>query len=168
MNDPFAWFASCHERIRRFGDGVERLGALPSLADARVPPAAAQAARYFREGLPEHGRDEDLSLHPRLRTLAPELGPVLDGLEAEHAAMHTVVGAMVAALERLAAGEASSPEALRLVAEPALALLRGHLEVEERAVLPVAEARLGGPAREAMLVEMRCRRGLPAEGAELP
>lgn len=167
MNDPFAWFAACHERIRRFGDGVERLGALPSLADPRVPAAAAQAGRYFREGLPEHGRDEDLSLHPRLRTLAPELGPVLDALEAEHAAMHTVVGAMVGVLDRLAAGETPAPEELRRVAEPALILLRGHLEVEERAVLPVAEARLGPAARTAMLIEMRCRRGQPPEGAAL-
>lgn len=167
MNDPFAWFTACHERIRRFGDGVERLAALPDLADPRVPAAAAQAARYFREGLPEHGRDEDLSLHPRLRPLAPELGPVLDGLEVEHAAMHGVVGALVAMLDRLAAGETPPTAELRLVAEPALALLRGHLEVEEHAVLPVAEQRLGPAVRAAMLVEMRCRRGQPPEGAAL-
>ena len=55
MNDPLAWFLECHERMRRFTTGLERLVALADLHDPRVAPAAAQAGRYFREGLPLHG-----------------------------------------------------------------------------------------------------------------
>lgn len=63
---PYDLLMACHERIRRFVGGMNLIAQLPDPADPRIPDACDQIARYLREGLPLHVRDEEESLAPRL------------------------------------------------------------------------------------------------------
>lgn len=157
--DPFAWFAACHDRIRRFVGGLGRLAALDDLADPRVAPAAEQAARYFREGLPRHGEDEDRSLAPRLRALgvSPAVEAELTRMTADHEEMDRGLPALLADLDTLARGGTVDPAGLRARAAWLEALLLDHLAREEAIVFPAAAA-LGPLDRAEMLHEMDARR----------
>lgn len=157
--DPFAWFAACHDRIRRFVGGLERLAALDDLTDPRVPPAAEQAARYFREGLPRHGEDEDLSLAPRLRArgLSPAVDAELTRMTADHAEMDQGLPALLADLDALAAGRAVDHAGLRARVAWLRDLLLDHLAREEAVIFPAGEA-LGEAERREMVQEMDARR----------
>ncbi|MDH5235534.1 MAG: hemerythrin domain-containing protein, partial [Gemmatimonadota bacterium] len=56
-------------------------------------------------------------------------------------------GAMRAAAERLAAGDDHARAELISVATQFVELLRGHIDMEDSAVFPMAEQMLAGPAR---------------------
>lgn len=157
--DPLTWFLDCHARIRRFVGGLERVAALDDLSDPRVPPAAEQAARYFRDGLPRHGADEDASLAPRLRArgVTPEVGAALDAMTAEHGEMDLLLPGLLADLDALAAGRAPSPD-FRAVTATFAGLMLRHVDAEERVIFPAMDT-LSAADRAAMLGEMAARRG---------
>lgn len=157
--DPFVWFAACHDRIRRFVGGLERLAALDDLADPRVSPAAEQAARYFREGLPRHGEDEDLSLAPRMRALGVDAAveAELARMTADHEEMDRGLPALLADLDALAAGRTVDPADLRARAAWLAALLLDHIAREEAVIFPAGQA-LGPADRAEMVREMDARR----------
>jgi hemerythrin-like domain-containing protein len=156
--DPLTWFLDCHERIRRFVGGLERMVELDDLADPRVPAAATQAARYFREGLTRHAADEDHSLAPRMRGAgaADDVRDALDGMTREHGEMDALLPALLADLDALGAGRPQS-STFRSEARVFSALLLRHIEVEERVIFP-AMGCLTAADRTAMLGEMAARR----------
>lgn len=155
--DPLEWFEACHDRIRRYVGGLGLIVDLGDLADPRVPPAAAAAARYLREGLPLHGRDEDESLAPRLRRAAPDVGPALDQLAADHARMDADLPALLADLAALAAGAPVDAQAFASRVAAFAGLMHSHLALEETTVFP-AMAALPPEERAALLAEMHARR----------
>lgn len=157
--NPVASFLECHNRIDRFLTGMGRLAALDDLADPRAPEAARQCARYFREGLPLHGQDEDLSLAPRLRAVNP--GPAaldaLDQMALDHAQMDEGLPALLAQLDAIAAGTPGTPEALRSGHAWLDQLLRTHVALEEAVVFPACAA-LDADTLAIIAAEMRARR----------
>jgi hypothetical protein len=87
--------------------------------------------RYCRFVHLHHGA-EDVMLFPALRRANPDLGPVVDRLEAEHRRMSDLLDRMEAAAAALA--EADSDDARQRVADSLNALadhLLTHLEFEE-------------------------------------
>ncbi len=158
--DPVASFRACHERIRTFIAGLQRIATLPDLADPRVPAAAAQARRYFAEGLPLHADDEDLSLGPRLRAVAPECGPLLDELERDHRKIDACLATLLPMLGTLAE-EGRVPHATFRVAVSFLSnLLLPHITREEDEVFPLC-ARLSAEDNLAIARELVERRAPP-------
>jgi len=94
--DALSLLMACHERIHRYLGGLSALSALSALegtdegaGDPRVAPTALACLRYFRDGLPLHGQDEDHSLAPRLRALAPDARVLeaMDRMREEHEVM---------------------------------------------------------------------------------
>ncbi|MDP2311574.1 MAG: hemerythrin domain-containing protein [Pseudomonadota bacterium] len=155
--DPGASFRACHERIRMFTAGLQRIAALPDLSDPRVPSAAAQARRYFAEGLPLHADDEDLSLAPRLRAVAPECGPLLDELERDHRKIDACLATLLPMLGTLAE-EGRVPHATFRAAVSFLSgLLLPHIAREEDELFPLC-ARLSSEDRLAIASELVARR----------
>lgn len=134
--DPVAALAECHVRIRTYLEGLGRIVALPDLADPRVPSAAAQARRYFAEGLPLHAADEDASLGPRLLRAHPEARPLLEQLAADHAAADGWIDRLLPALDALVEGGPVDPEALRTVVRGLTTLMDAHLRREEAELFP--------------------------------
>ncbi|MDP2316375.1 MAG: hemerythrin domain-containing protein [Pseudomonadota bacterium] len=139
-SDPVAAFTACHDRIRRFLDGLSRIAELPDLADPRVPEAAAQAHRYFAEGLPLHAADEDDSLAPRLRRVVPESGQLLDELAADHRAIDAVLATLLSILQAAADGRPVSHASLRADVTRLRALLLPHIAREEEVLFPLCAA----------------------------
>lgn len=135
--EPADALAACHSRIRMYTEGLRRLCALPSLKDPQVPPAAAQAYRYFSEGLPLHAKDEDLSLGPRLLRIAPHAAPLLDRLASEHRLIDDALELLLPLLQQLSEGEEVEAEALRSASLSLSDVLIPHIELEERELFPL-------------------------------
>ena len=116
--------------------------------------------RYFEVAAPQHHEDEERHVLPALRSLGH--GAVADRIAADHAAMEAVWARMRTDLRAVAEGDAAAAagdEAQARWREFA-ALYRRHIELEDHAAFPSAEAALDGAARCAMGAEMARRRGV--------
>jgi len=153
---PLDLLMACHERIRRYLGGVDALIAVNDPLDPRCPPTAAACARYFREGLPLHGQDEDLSLTPRLLAhgVDASVREALHQMREEHVAMDGGLPEVLALLDAAARGEAAAlVEPQRWLSE----LLLSHIAAEEAAIFP-AIALLPPDELAAITREIRARR----------
>jgi len=137
--EPIAALAECHQRIRTYCEGLRRVVALSAEADPRIPPAAAQAARYLREGLPLHAADEDDSLAPRLRRAQPETAALLDTLAREHTTLEERIARLLPSLDTLAAGGAVDPSTLAAAVTGFVEPMEAHLHLEEAELFPALE-----------------------------
>ncbi len=153
MSDPVAMLMECHERIRRFSAGLERLCLLEDLSDHRAIPTARACHRYFSLGLPLHARDEDESLVPRLLDLrlSRVQRQALADIEIEHLAIERALPELLSALDG-----PLERHALRGIGLPMVGLLRGHIDAEELLVFPLVQ-RLSPGDRADMVDEIRAR-----------
>lgn len=163
---PRLLLQGCHGRIRSFTSLALRLAQSAGAAPAeQVGEAARRVCRYFGEALPKHVADEELSLGPRLRTLAPS---ALAEMASQHRAIEAVLERLLALWRRLA----DHPEELSALAailgpptSELAALWEPHLALEEREVFPGLD-RLTPEARAAIWREMRSRRARPTSTRE--
>ncbi|MGM0553529.1 MAG: hemerythrin domain-containing protein [Pseudomonadota bacterium] len=143
FDDPIALMRACHRRIFACIDTLERLARHLEThgADAEAQGAARRLLAYFHESAPHHHDDEDQDLFPLLREYRdhpeshPQLGDWVERLTREHDDLEAGWNQMEPALERIAAGEPASLDGARAWIDH----YRTHLELEERAVLPLAE-----------------------------
>ncbi|MFZ5478092.1 MAG: hemerythrin domain-containing protein [Myxococcota bacterium] len=158
-DDVVGAMMECHERIRTFVEGLRRIAALDDLGDPRAADAAQRCARYFREGLPLHGKDEDDSLAPRLRATHPgaDVESALARMTAQHGEMEEILPRLLPMLDAIAAGERPDHEALRGVVARFTALMIDHVELEEAVIFPACGA-IPSAERTRIRVEMRERR----------
>lgn len=143
---------ACHAKMRLFTTALERIVETyaKNPADPQLADAARTTARYFREALPKHAEDEDVSITPRLLAVYPELADVLANGAREHAVMEGELPLLTAALDTLAAREALGPQefgAFSARVDRVVLLLRTHALTEETTwfvpfwQLPAAEHR---------------------------
>lgn len=153
---PLGLLMACHERIHRYLGGLEALAALDDLSDPRAAPTARDCLRYFRDGLPLHGRDEDLSLAPRLRALGlePRVLEAMDRMTEEHAEVERGLPEVLASLGAVARGQAAPLDQAHRWLSP---LLLGHLALEEAHIFPEI-VRLPQAEQAAIVDEIRARR----------
>ena len=137
--------------------GLRILAELEDPADRRAPEAGRQIARYLREGLPLHARDEDDSIAPRLAAVDPSVRPLLDTLAEGHARLDAVMPDILADLDRVADGAPVDRDAFARHHADFAAIMVPHLELEEREFFP-AVAALGEDDRAAIVAEMVARR----------
>lgn len=168
FDEPLRLLADCHRRIERF---LQTLLDLAELRGAALLPAQREALTrsldYFERAAPNHTRDEEDSLFPRLRAIDdPALRDALaqlDNLEADH----QQADALWETTERLGRrwlrfGTLDDQAASQLVdaLDRLAALYTHHIGVEERVVFAAAATVLGeAPVRE-IGREMAERRGL--------
>jgi len=157
----------CHRRIEHFLGVLERVaehsGADPLGEEAER--ALMVALEYFRHAAPKHTADEEISLLPRMHSLAdPALAEVLSDakqIEADHrraAAMHEWID--LSASRWLDRGALDSDEAatLRSTLRTLRELYRRHIAFEEERLFPAAAESLGSDALAEMGREMAARR----------
>ena len=159
--DAVGLLLDCHDRIRSFLALSRRL-AEAAPGDPGIADAAARVARYFREALPLHARDEEESILPRLRGVDPEVDAALAEMEHEHETHGPPLAALVVACDAIAAEPGRLPEFAPELARAVTHLddhFAAHLRREEAVVFP-AMRRLLSPADDAAIVrEIRARRG---------
>ncbi len=119
--------------------GLRRDIALFAIALRRLVPGDKAKIAALREEwrsycgvLHGHHGAEDANLFPHLRTQHPALGPVLDGLSADHRR----IGPLLEHGKR-AFGELPAVEASVTVVAALSALLQSHLATEEAAAIPL-------------------------------
>lgn len=166
FDQPIALMRACHRRIFACIDTLERLSRHLEThgADAEARGAAQRLLNYFHESAPHHHDDEDQDLFPLLREYRdhpeshPQLVDWVDRLTREHDDLEAGWSRMEPALERIAVGEPASLDG----AQSWIDHYRSHLELEERAVLPLAEHLLTPEQLSRIGSAMARRRSRPA------
>lgn len=162
---PIDLLRACHRRItncldllERLPDHIEQHG-----ANADAQSAARRLLAYFEQAAPHHHADEDEDLFPILYTYRdhpeahPQLAEWIDRLAAEHGPLEAGWDALEPALQTIASGQPSSLAG----ATQWIERYRSHLELEEHAVLPLAEHLLSAKERAQLGRSMAHRRGIP-------
>ena len=169
FNEPLGLLSDCHRRIEQFLDLLIKVN--DEAGEQDLSPAHREALqvalRYFSVAAPKHTQDEEASLFPRLRDVnsaeAREAMAKLDALEADHVradAAHAEVDLL--GLRWLADGRLDSEnrQRLRQLLSELRELYRGHIEVEDREVFPLAARVLTHEQVDQVGKEMAERRGL--------
>ena len=166
FDDPLGMLQDCHRRIERFlailCDVAERAHAR-SLTEEEA--AAIHAALvYFREGGRRHTADEEESLFPRMRSLAPPgtLDP-LNHLEDDHREadqLHDDVDRLYSAW--LAAGtlDSAHQQSMLQKTQRLRTLYADHIHTEEATVFPAAARILDRESIASIGSEFRARRNV--------
>ena len=160
--DFFAALARDHARIE------EQLKALVRAAEAigRVETDAAALAvikatlEFFAGEGARHEAHEEQTLFPRLRS-NPEFKQILSALEFQHRMNNTTFQELSACVAGFAPG---SGRELQRQSIRFAEMHRGHAVAEERALFPLASARLAPQAIVEMTREMRKRNGPVGQG----
>ncbi|SDE25954.1 Hemerythrin HHE cation binding domain-containing protein [Belnapia rosea] len=153
LDDPVAFLSAEHARQTVLLGHLERVACAPLGRAARG--LAAMLLGWLTAELPIHIEDEERSLYPRLA--AHDASGVLPTLQARHREDRNAVGAVLAGLRCVAAGEEPDGD----FTAAALAFVSGHrrhLALEEEAVTPLAHRVLAPEALSALADEMARRR----------
>lgn len=159
FTEPLGLLSDCHRRIERF------LGALLAVARQGTldRPVVEAALRYFREAAPNHTRDEEESLFPRLRSSsdprAEEALARVEALEADHREAEEAHRQVESLFGRWLAG-GDCPAGLVEVLERLSAIYAAHIAVEDGEVFPLAAEVLADEDLAVVGREMAARRGL--------
>jgi hemerythrin-like domain-containing protein len=145
-DDPVERLGNTHRRME------QELAALEAAARAGDRQGLDLGLDFFASAAKRHHEDEEASLFPRLRGNA-ELVPLLDALAAEHRE-HEAARRQI---EELVRGNAE-PVAIAASVARFVAVLRAHIEREDRELLPAAQRALDPETRELVANEMRERR----------
>ena len=162
---PLEMLSACHHRIERQCATLRRLAAhLTSYgADADARSAAQAVLRYFDTSALHHHADEEEDLFPALLESMAGSDPVClreltQALTTEHRELEARWRRLRLVLERVARGEAADLSAAGV--DAFVDRYTGHLEREERELLPMAERLLGDEDLARVGRAMRERRGI--------
>ncbi|RZU02443.1 hemerythrin domain-containing protein [Rivibacter subsaxonicus] len=169
FDEPFGMLAACHGRVQRscalLARLVEHLLQLQQQpVDAMAADAARDVLRYFDLAAPAHHLDEERHVFPRVEAGGDaELAALVGRLHTEHRLLDAQWRGLHALLQPVASGgfDATTLPALQIAARDFIALNESHLALEDRLVLPAADALASAADRAAMGAEMAARRGLP-------
>lgn len=129
------------------GDDHQRVRMLLKALAAELKMAAPKLDRirqWLREleplDMPHQAWESEL-FFPKVRQRCPALGPVLDRVQSEHREMETLYRQLVSEVDALGACQRQSVPAGALIArlERFTFMALGHMEVEERYIMPVAQ-----------------------------
>jgi iron-sulfur cluster repair protein YtfE (RIC family) len=161
--EPAEALAACHERIRHFATVAVRLARSPRAAPRLILDTVTTLRRYFGSSLPQHERDEDDCVTPRLLEVRPgrAIEHALARMEGDHRAIEETLGELNALWARIAARPADLEAMGDLLHARSLSLaslFEGHLQLEEETIFPALTALVPLATRKLMLREIRERR----------
>ena len=170
FDQPFEMLASCHDRVRRSLDLLQRLVQHVSAhgVDEQAQDAARDVLRYFRMAAPAHHEDEERHVIPLLEHSGdPHAQAMARRMLDDHARIRAAWDRLQPLLAAVAEDGAAQFPALADEAGAFVALHGGHLALEDACALPDAQRRMGqrgAAALAAMGREMARRRGAPDPG----
>jgi hemerythrin-like domain-containing protein len=161
--------SDCHRRIERFlGELIEITEqARGAELDEERRVVLKASLRYFREAAPNHTRDEEESLFPRMRASSSRrvraMLARLDSLHEDHVAAASQHAGVDTLGERwLAEGRLSAEDALYLteLLQGLRAVYQKHIGLEETEIFPLAAETLESSEIAELGREMASRRGI--------
>jgi hemerythrin-like domain-containing protein len=176
FRNPLGLMSDCHRRIEMFFARLIEVAETDrghQLTDSRRETLET-ALRYFSAGAPLHTEDEEVSLFPRLRAVGGPFAEAalkaLEELESDHRAAeaaHNEIDSL--GMRWLEEGTLPQWDADRLVnlAKDLRELYRGHIDIEDNHVFPLAKEALGADVIEQVGREMASRRGLDYDNIPL-
>jgi len=155
---------ACHERIRRMARLAERLSTAHESPAEEVQEAASALAGYFRNALPHHVADEDLSIRPRLHEieLPEDVRDALTDMSNQHEEIDELLADLLPLWDVLIRDGSRLPDMPALMEASSTrlrVLLDAHLYVEEETIFPAMRKYLSSESESVILREMRMRRG---------
>jgi hemerythrin-like domain-containing protein len=164
FEQPFEMLEACHQRVQRMLTLLARLRAhlRDHGADVQAQQAARDLMRYFDLAAPQHHRDEELHVFPRLLAQGdPGVTKVVGRLQQDHLAMESQWAAARLVLSRISTGELRQLAGTDDAALDAFSGLYGeHLAAEEEIAYPRAKALMDAADLEQAGQEMARRRGV--------
>lgn len=164
FEQPFEMLEACHERVHRMLGLLARLRAhvLRHGVDVQARQAARDVMRYFDIAAPQHHRDEELHVFPRLlREADPAVVAVVRRLQQDHGQMELRWAAARVVLLRVADGQVQRLAPEDEAALDAFAGLYGdHIAAEEGIAYPRARALMDERDIAEAGQEMMRRRGV--------
>lgn len=164
FEQPFEMLQACHERVQRMLTLLARLRSHLSAhgADEQARQAARDVMRYFDLAAPQHHRDEELHVFPRLLAQGDaQLTALVQRLQRDHAAMELRWAAARLVLQRIADAQLQQLAGTDDAALDGFASLYGeHIAAEEGIAYPRAKALMDAGEVEAAGQEMMRRRGV--------
>ena len=168
FSDPTGLLSDCHRRIEMFLGSLQSVAAVIDLPLTTAARGTLESAlRYFHEAAPQHTKDEEESLFPRLRQIhtaeVTKALSTLNALEGDHRradALHAEVH--VLGVQCLEKGHLPLRQADRFrQAVSDLASIYGeHIRTEDSIVFPAAQRALSSSEKSAIAREMASRRAL--------
>jgi iron-sulfur cluster repair protein YtfE (RIC family) len=169
---PLEMLQGCHARIRHFMQLSRTLAEASAVPPSEITEAAAALVRYFRQALPLHEADENLTIFPRLHDASPLGSPLRDAAKAM-VEQHQAIDELVEQLLSLCATIQRQPQLLPFCAsrlqEVTAALdqiFDAHLHMEETVIFPALQS-LGPGQLDEIACEMQQRRRPPSAGIHL-
>lgn len=164
FDEPFEMLHACHERVHRMLALLERLRRHVEAhgADEQARQAARDVLRYFELAAPEHHRDEENHVIPRLLACGDAALVALGSrLRDDHRAMEVAWSRAGPILQALAQGslvrfDADAHRALHDFAS----LYAAHIAAEESAAFPAVRGGMDQEALQTMSRDMARRRGV--------
>lgn len=171
FSDPLGLLGDCHRRIETFLSILVKV--TTQARGGRLNPeqreALIKALRYFREAAPNHTRDEEVSLFPRMRASGRvevrAAFDALENLEAEHLAAERAHAEVESLGQRWLAEDRLTPagvERLFELLEDSRKTYERHIAVEDSTIFPLAGRILKDQLTEVGR-EMASRRGVKPE-----
>jgi iron-sulfur cluster repair protein YtfE (RIC family) len=152
----------CHQRIRHFTGVAVKLAHAQGAAAEEVVQAAAGVHRYYSVSLPLHEADEEVSLRPRLDTIADQkLHHALMAMTDQHQAIYDLLERLLPLLQMVQ----TNPQTIHAAGSEMCSITKGleemfaaHLQLEEEVIFPSIRGSLPESIRAEMLREMKLRR----------
>ena len=155
---------ACHQRIRHFSGVAVKLAHGHGATEPEIAQAADSLHRYFSIALPLHEADENLSLHPRLRSAVPEgelAGPAADAMLDQHMAIDELVERLIPLWVLLKSAPARLPELsaeMCSLSKRLSEIFDAHLKLEEETIFPAMRKYLSASDLSDIVSEMQDRR----------
>ena len=144
MNKAIRKLREEHRSISAVVHALEQLAHAAQDASVRPEFEGFRAMLYYIDAFPErqHHPKEDEHLFARLRARAPQAGPMLDELHAEHVKSAKLIRDLEQALLAFEQSWPNGAAVFAAVVDAYARFHRAHMRREEREVLPLAEKAL--------------------------
>ena len=171
FENPIGMMRDCHRRVEQFLNVLHRVArkAHGRPLTAEESQAVDQALHYFRTASPRHSRDEEESLFPRLKAMAPvqpraqQLLAQIDTLEADHrhaSNLHAECDELYIRWQQAGQLAVSEQAQLEFATGELARIYSTHIAVEEGLIFPHAAELFPAEVIVEMGAEFRQRRAL--------
>ena len=157
FDDPIGLLRACHEKMLAHCELLTALIEKDNL-DAAAREAARNISRYFSQSAPQHHRDEEEDLFPRINRQSLKIAELIHTLKKEHETLDTLWNSIAPELKQLPADGFSST--CKQAANEFSTLCGQHIARENRELLPLASNSLSQQALAEIGEKMAARRGV--------